>query len=293
MSSLQVDLHTHTVASDGTNAPEVNVQLAKSAGLGAVAITDHDTVAGIEEALEEGARIGLTVVPGVEISTVAGGVDIHVLGYFADYRNELFLQRLASLRDTRDKRNEMILGRLRELGLAVTMEEVIHNLPRPLREGETIGRPHIADLLMKKGYVATLQEAFDNYLATGSAAYVNPPRIHPAEAVAWIHEAGGAAVLAHPGIYGRDDIVQSLVEGAQLDGIEVYHSDHTEEDAARYLEMAKRHQLLVTAGSDYHGERAGIVFHAPIGTCSVPMDILPALEQRAKQWRGGAKHADS
>lgn len=162
------DLHTHTLASDGMQSPADNVRLASARGLVAVAITDHDTVSGVEEAVKAGEQYGIQVVPGVEISTRAGGKDIHVLGYFVDIHNAKFLERLESLRRTREGRNTRILEKLQELGLSVTMDDVIRVMNRPLDKDETIGRPHIADALVHKGYVKNMREAFDLYLAEGS-----------------------------------------------------------------------------------------------------------------------------
>ncbi|UKS30031.1 PHP domain-containing protein [Paenibacillus sp. HWE-109] len=279
---LEADLHTHTTASDGTQRPAVNVQMAFDAGLGAIAITDHDTVSGVAEALEEGRRLGIEVVPGVEISTVAGGQDIHVLGYYIQIEDALFLQRLSSLRDTRDIRNQMIIDRLQQLGFAITMGEVLKEVEHIKSKGDTVGRPHIAAVLLNKGYVSSISEAFDKYLGTGAAAYANPPRIEPATAIAWIHEAGGKAVLAHPGIYHNDDLVEAITQQG-LDGIEVYHSDHTAEDEAKYLLLAERCGLLITAGSDFHGERGGVVFHAPIGSKRIGIEILSSLQPEKEQ----------
>jgi predicted metal-dependent phosphoesterase TrpH len=283
MSKYEADLHTHTLASDGTEPPAVNVRLAKEAGLSALAITDHDTVSGLAEALIEGARLGIEIVPGVEISTIAGNQDIHVLGYYIDDKDLLFLERLASLRETRNRRNELMIERLQQLGYAITLDEVYKEVEDVKSEGDTIGRPHVAAVLLKKGYVASISEAFEELLGKNGKAYVNPPRINPATAIQWIHEAGGAAVLAHPGIYGDDPLVEAILQDG-LDGIEVYHSDHTPEDEAKYLAMAQRNQLLVTAGSDFHGERGGVVFHAPIGSRRVNITVLDELrEKRGKQ----------
>jgi predicted metal-dependent phosphoesterase TrpH len=279
LSAYEADLHTHTLASDGTQTPAANVRMAKEAGLCAIAITDHDTVSGIAEAIVEGSELGIEIVPGVEISTVAGNQDIHVLGYYMDVRDALFLKRLESLRETRNQRNEMMLERLRQLGLDITMEEVLREVEATKSEGDTVGRPHIAAILLKKGYVASISEAFERFLGKDGQAYVNPPRIEPAAAVAWIHEAGGSAVLAHPGIYHDDALVEQIIRGG-IDGIEVYHSDHSPADEARYLALAERHGLLFTAGSDFHGERGGEVFHAPIGARRVSTDVLKRLQRK-------------
>ncbi|NOU76284.1 PHP domain-containing protein [Paenibacillus sp. LMG 31458] len=279
---IEADLHTHTTASDGTQSPAANVQMAFDAGLSAIAITDHDTVSGVAEALLAGRELGIEVVPGVEISTVANGQDIHVLGYYMDIHNEQFLQRLASLRETRDTRNNMIIERLQQLGLDITMAEVLREIENIKSKGDTVGRPHIAAVLLNKGYVSTISEAFDRYLGTGAAAYANPPRIEPATAIGWIQEAGGKAVLAHPGIYHDDALIEAIAHQG-LDGIEVYHSDHTPEDEAKYLSLAQRSGLLITAGSDFHGERGGVVFHAPIGSRRIGIDVLQSLKPEKEQ----------
>ncbi|UQZ36322.1 phosphatase [Paenibacillus sp. PK3_47] len=271
------DLHTHTLSSDGKQPPADNVRLAYEKGLAAVAITDHDTVGGIAEALEAGRKYGITVVPGVEISSRAGGKEIHVLGYFIDHEQELFLSRLAAQRDTRDQRNEAIIGRLNELGITITLDNVIRGIGRELKQGESVGRPHIADELVRLGAASDMRDAFDKYLAEGAAAYVSPPRIAPELACRWILEAGGTPVLAHPGIYGNDELVRSIIAGSELRGIEVYHSDHGQAEEERYLAMAGEYGLLVTGGSDFHGARQGVIFHGDIGSVTVGVDVLNQL----------------
>lgn len=275
----EADLHTHTTASDGTQRPAANVQMAFEAGLAAIAITDHDTVSGVAEAVQEGLKLGIEVVPGVEISTVARNQDIHVLGYYIDINDPQLQQRLETLRETRDRRNEMIIERLQQLGIDITMEEVLNEVANVKTKGDTVGRPHIAAVLLKKGAVESVSEAFDRYLGKGAAAYANPPRIEPAAAIRWIHEAGGAAVLAHPGIYHDDELVEQIIAQG-LDGIEAFHSDHTPEEEAKYLQLAQRNGLLVTAGSDFHGERGGVVFHAPIGARRIGVGVLDDLRRK-------------
>ncbi|AZK46981.1 PHP domain-containing protein [Paenibacillus lentus] len=275
------DLHTHTRASDGMNAPAENVRLAKEKGLAGIAITDHDTVAGIEEAFETGQQYGITVVPGVEISTVADGRDIHVLGYYIDIADKKLLSRLQKLRATREIRNDLILENLQSLGMPLTLQEIKDGLGRPLHPDESIGRPHIADALVRKGYADNMRDAFDRYLGEGKPAYASVPRISPEEAMQWIREAGGAPVLAHPGLYGDDELVKRIIASGQPVGIEVYHSDHGVSEEQRYLEIASQFNLVPTAGSDYHGVRQGIVFHGDIGSRSVPLRVLDELRVRA------------
>jgi predicted metal-dependent phosphoesterase TrpH len=278
---LYADLHSHTFASDGLQSPTENIRIAIEAGLGAIAITDHDTVAGIDEALAAGKEHGILVVPGVEISTISKGQDIHVLGYWVDPHNNRFLQRLMELRVVRAKRNDMMLEKLNKLGVAITMQDVLASLQASKKADETLGRPHIADALLRKGYVASLAEAFDRYLGKDGAAYVNPPRIEPSTAIQWIKEAGGVPVLAHPGLYGQDELIEQLVETG-LAGLEVYHPDHTDVQEEHYLTIANKHRLIITAGSDFHGERNGVVFHAPIGTKKIEVSVVQQLLE-AKQ----------
>lgn len=272
----RADLHTHTTASDGLQRPAENVAMAAARGLGAIAITDHDTVDGIAEALEAGERLGIAVVPGVEISTVAEGIDIHVLGYYVDWRDADWQSKLARLLTLREQRNDMMLAKLNELGLSITLEDVLEEAKAQGKDGGSIGRPHIAAVLANKGYVASMQEAFDRYLGQDGAAYANPPRLHPFEALEWIRQAGGTSVIAHPGLYRNDELVRAVIaRGAE--GIEVYHSDHDAADEERYLAMAREYGLIVTGGSDFHGERQGVVFHGEIGSRSVGMDVLRQL----------------
>lgn len=275
------DLHTHTRASDGMNTPAENVRLAMEKGLAGLAITDHDTVAGLKEAMEEGEKQGIIVIPGVEISTRAGGKDIHVLGYFLDVNNPVLLERLGGLRATRDARNDLIIRKLQDLGIEITLDEVLAGLDRPLRQDESLGRPHIADALVRRGYAADLRDAFDRYLGEGKPGYASLPRIAPEEAMDWIRDAGGVPVLAHPGLYGDDDLVSAILERGRPAGVEVYHSDHGPEDTERYLLLAERYGLIPTGGSDYHGVRQGVVFHGDLGSRHVPEECVKLLKEAA------------
>lgn len=272
------DLHSHTFASDGMQPPAENVRIAAERNLSAVAITDHDTVAGLSEALEAGKHYGITVVPGVEISTRAGGKDIHVLGYYIDYENGLLLERLASLRDTRTARNEAIIAKLRSFGIDITVESVVKGIGREMKQGESVGRPHIADELVRLGAASDMRDAFDKYLAEGAPAFVSPPRITPEEACRWIGEAKGRAVLAHPGLYGDDELVRGILSSGGFAGIEAYHSDHGPADVERYLKLAEEFGLLVTGGSDFHGARNGVIFHGDLGSVTVDAGVLDKLK---------------
>lgn len=271
------DLHTHTKASDGTCEPAENVRLAKEGGLMALAITDHDTVAGVPEALAAGRELGIEVIPGVEVSSVGRGQDIHVLGYFIPYEDSAFQERLVGLRETRHERNQLLIAKLQELGIPITLESVYR---RKQGTDKNIGRPHIAEELIELGIVATIEEAFEKYLGKGAAAYVNPPRITPQEAIRLIQDAGGAAVLAHPGLYDDDELVQELIAFG-LDGIEVNHPDNTEEQRLVYSTWAKEHGLVMTGGSDFHGWRGEEPFHAMLGSHTAQIEAVERLRKIA------------
>ncbi|GED34181.1 PHP domain-containing protein [Brevibacillus centrosporus] len=271
------DLHTHTKASDGTCDPAENVRLAKEAGLAAVAITDHDTVAGVPSARKAAEELGIEVIPGIEVSSVGRGQDIHVLGYFVPYEDEAFQERLVSLRETRHERNQLLIARLQELGIPITLENVYR---RKQGTDKNIGRPHIAEELIELGVVASIDEAFAKYLGKEGAAYVNPPRITPQQAITLIKDAGGAAVLAHPGLYDADDLVEELIAFG-LDGIEVNHPDNDPDQRARYTAWANEHGLVITGGSDFHGWRGEEPFHAMLGTHTAPMEAVEKLREIA------------
>lgn len=276
---LMADLHTHTKASDGTCEPAENVRLAKEAGLAALAITDHDTVAGIPEAIKAASALGVEIIPGVEVSSVGKGQDIHVLGYFVPYEDPAFEERLFRLRETRHERNQLLIARLQELGIDISLEKVYR---RKQGTDKNIGRPHIAEELMELGVVSTIAEAFDKYLGKGGAAYVNPPRITPQEAITLIKEAGGVAVLAHPGLYDDDELVEELIVFG-LDGIEVNHPDNDEVQKMRYSKWAAQYGLVVTGGSDFHGWRGEEPFHAMLGSHTAEMDAVEQLRAIAEK----------
>lgn len=248
----RIDLHLHTTHSDGSFSTGEVMAFAKQAGLKALAITDHDIIDGIPEATAIGKELEIEVVPGVEISSRLGESELHILGYFLNWTDPLLAQRLSTLRDSRHLRNPKIVQRLNELGIPITYEEV-----RALAGTESVGRPHIARLLMEKKFVTSAKEAFDRYLANGRPAFVDRELPEPAEAVRWIREAGGVPVLAHPtwvrtSADGLRVLVREL-KAAGLGGIEVHYSTHTPSQTTEYLDLAKQCDLLVTGGSDFHG----------------------------------------
>jgi len=276
-----VDLHTHSIFSDGSHTPEELAAMGRAAGLSAVALTDHDTMAGLERFAAACAGIGLKGVPGVEISADVARGTMHILGYYADPRCAALNMALERIRDGRSDRNGKILERLSSLGMPLSSEEVAR-----YAGDEVVGRPHVARAMVEKGYVRSCEEAFEKYLAKGRPAYVDRFRLSPAESVRMIREAGGVAVLAHPFTLELDNGgLRKLLVGLKdsgLQGMEVYYSEHSPEQTRRYLALAKEMGLLPTGGSDFHGAvnpaiRLGIGF----GNLRVPDDVLPALAAAA------------
>lgn len=255
MKPILVDLHTHTRASDGTDSPAVLVRRAAGLGLAAVAVTDHDTLAGLDEAEAAGRALGVEVVRGCEISTRFGRGEAHVLGLWLPreaVRLEELQTALAAVRERRVARNRRIAERLAALGLPVTYEAA-----REEAAGGVVGRPHFAALLCRLGVTATPREAFERYLGSGGSAYVPRELPEPAEAVALLSAAGATVSLAHPRLIrcapaDLDSLVASLVP-CGLNAIEAYHSEHSAADERACVELAQRHGLLLTGGSDYHG----------------------------------------
>jgi predicted metal-dependent phosphoesterase TrpH len=270
---IQADLHAHTTASDGTFTPRQLVELAKRKGLTAVAVTDHDTTGGLAEALQAGYELGVEVVPGIELSTHFEGREVHVLGYFYDPEHAELIDLIQRMREDRLTRMDKMIDKLAGAGVDISRQEVLEEA-----QGGSIGRPHIARVLMRKGYVSNIPEAFDHYLGTGKVGYVERLKITPAEAVALIVKAGGAPVVAHPGLVDKDHLFDVLVP-LGLVGLEAYHPDHTEEKRAHYAELAKRHGLIATGGSDFHG--GGAEHRGDLGSVGVPYDVVRQLKEKA------------
>ncbi len=271
----RADLHTHTTASDGLLTPEQLLEAAWRGGLGAIAITDHDTVEGVQEALAIGSP-GLLVVMGVELSCVLAGVEIHVLGYGFDPTAVGLRTLLDERAGERRTRAAAIVERLVALGVPVSMGRIAE-----LAGSGTIGRPHVARALVEAGHASSVGDAFDRFLGAGQPAYVERQELAPQWAIAVIHAAGGAAVLAHP-LYspGYADFLPDLVD-AGLDGIEVVYPDHPPA-IRRYLSsLAARYGLVETGGTDFHGDfgRAG----KGLGETTVAVDVVGQLLLRASR----------
>jgi predicted metal-dependent phosphoesterase TrpH len=277
----RIDLHLHTTHSDGSLSPTQVLGLAHKAKVTALAITDHDIVSGIPEAIAAGAELGIDVIPGVEISSCIDTSELHILGYCIDWQDPELIRRLTTLRESRHTRNPQIIERLRSLGLDVTYDEV-----RALAGTDSVGRPHIARLLMDKKYVTSAKDAFDRYLAEGRPGYVARELPKPADAIAWIRAAGGVAVLAHPTwakVSGEGlNTLLTTLKGDGLGGIEVHYSTHTKRQTTEYLDLAKRLNMLVTGGSDFHGvTKPNIEVGTGRGDLKVPEKLLDPLKKTA------------
>jgi len=243
----EVDLHCHTTESDGLLSPTGLVQLAAKLGLKGIGITDHDTIQGWEEAVEAGNTYKMRILKGLELNTNWEGKEVHILGYEMDKSATCLSNKLKDLRKEREKRIVEILNRLKEMGINISVGEV-----QRFAHGESIGRPHIAQALLERGYISNIQEGFDRYIGRGAPAYVPRYNLTPEEGIHLIREAHGVAVLAHPGAQRLEEGIPAWVK-AGLQGIEVSHSQHTADDELRYLEIAQAYHLIATGGSDFHG----------------------------------------
>ena len=245
------DLHLHTTASDGKLPPRELVRAAKSSGLRAFAITDHDTVEGIPDAKEEASALGIELVPGVEVSANFGEASVHVLGIFIEYREPWLEKFFSEACERRIDRVHEMVRKLGGLGIVIDAEAVFARSSHG-----TVGRPHVAEVLVARGVVQTMSEAFERYLAQDRPAYVGYEKVTLRDAVELIRRAGGVASLAHPVLLGDDRLIPRMVED-DLQAIEVFHRDHTPEKAAEYDALASSLGLLQTGGSDFHRSENG------------------------------------
>jgi 3',5'-nucleoside bisphosphate phosphatase len=264
------DLHIHTTASDGAMTPTQIVRMAADAGLAAVAITDHDTVDGIDEALAAGEAAGVVVVPGVEISAIQGhNTEVHVLGYFIDHHAPALLAQLDILRNARMLRGKKMVERLNAAGVPVTFERVSE-----IAQGGAIGRPHVARALVEIGAVSAIDAAFGRYLQEGGPGYVARYKVSPSEAVALILEAGGVACCAHVAKLNRDELLIAMMrEGMRA--IEVRHPDHGPAGTRYYERFAAKHDLIPTGGSDAHCIEGGKI--TLVGSVTVSYEVVEQL----------------
>lgn len=280
VTARHIDLHLHSTASDGTNAPEVVVLAARDAGLHALALTDHDTVDGIPAAREAARAAGIELVPGVELSAYEGANEVHVLGLHIT-RLEEIRDALGVFRAARRERAEGIVRLLNGLGVRISFDDVL-----AVARDASIGRPHVARALVENGWAMDLRDAFDRYLGAGRPAYLDKRRITIPEAIDLIHRSGGIAVFAHPGAEGSRERIETLASMG-LDGVEVIHPSHSAEDRARLLALTRHFNLVPSGGSDSHGSADGV---RVVGSMKVPGEWLELQMTRAQVVRTGAGH---
>jgi predicted metal-dependent phosphoesterase TrpH len=276
-----VDLQTHSTASDGSSAPGQVVEAARRAGLAAIALTDHDTIAGLPEAIAAGERLGVRVVTGVELSAYDGDNEIHLLGLHLEGTEELD-RALRTFREARHRRVEAMVERLNALGVGVGVDDVLR-----YAAGGALGRPHVARALIEGGWARDRRDAFDRFLAAGRPAFVEKHNLVIGDAIALVHRAGGLAILAHPGAGGRRETIEPLV-ALGLDGIEVRHPGHSGEDVARLAALTEFFGLVPSGGSDWHGAPEGPRF---LGCMKVPYAWLERQDERVRARRGAADRA--
>ncbi len=267
-----IDLHVHTTHSDGHSSPQDVVRRAASLGLRAIAVTDHDTVSALQETAELAVESGIELVPGVEVSayTEENG-EAHILGYFIDPANRQLIDTLAHRSLIRQQRIEQMIARLQELGGDITADHVWL-----LANGTSIGRPHLARAMVQKGMAASIDDAFDRYLAHGKAAFVAKDGFSYRDAIQMIVSAGGVPVYAHPGLKRNDCLLRRLIEHG-IRGLEVFHSEHSADDIQRYQSIARENGLVITGGSDCHGANGERV--PLMGTVHVPYALLDTLRK--------------
>jgi len=275
-----VDLHSHTTASDGTLTPRALVREAARRGVRILAVTDHDSTEGLREALEEAALCRpLEIVPGIEINCDVDGGEIHILGYCMDYEAPWFQQFCQEQRAERRARVHRMAERLAALGMPIDPAEVF----ALVREGSA-GRPHVAQVMVQRGHVKSVREAFDRWLGSGKPGHVPRTKLTPEDAVRLLRRAGGVPVLAHPGIVEKDELIPVLV-AAGLMGIECYYAEHSAAQTAGYLQLCRDLGLVATGGSDFHGPP---VRAAKLGTPRVPLAAWEALKAKAAEARASA-----
>jgi predicted metal-dependent phosphoesterase TrpH len=265
------DLHLHTFFSDGTFTPEELVERASKLGFSAIALTDHDTVEGCERAAVACAASQMEFIPGAELTAEHADTEVHILAYFVDTQNQVLLTRIAGFQSVRQNRIREMVAAINKLGVPLKVEDVF-----ALANCKSPGRPHVARAMVKAGLVANLDEAFERFLKKGRPAWVPKTKMSALEGVELIHQAGGLAVMAHPGLNRTDEIIPDLV-AAGLDGIECFHTKHSTVMAERYLEIAEKYDLLVTGGSDCHGfsKKAPL-----IGTVKLPYEHVERLKAK-------------
>lgn len=273
------DLHLHTLFSDGTYSPEELVTQGARQDLDVLALTDHDTVEGCERTAAACKLAGIEFISGTELTAEQDGHEIHILGYEIDVQNSIFLAEIGKFQTVRQDRIREMVQRLNELNVPLEVEQVF-----TLANCRAPGRPHVARALVQAGFVGSLDEAFERFLKKNRPAWVPKFKMSAADAIELIHQAGGVAVMAHPGLNRSDEVIPAMVESG-LDGIECFHTKHSSQVAAHYLQIAERYQLLVTGGSDCHGLSKG---RPLIGSVRLAYEHVEKLKAKAAERRGAA-----
>lgn len=269
-----IDLHIHTTKSDGTYTPLEIVRMAAEKNLRAIAITDHDSIDGYYTARPEADARGIELIPGVEMSCEEEGKDIHLLGYFIDGTNKEFLDYLDTMRQHRKVRIYKMADKLKLMGIDLCADTLLNEI-----KGASPGRPHVAKKLLEQGMVKSIYEAFSRYIGENCPAYVKKFKLSVKECITLIHNIGGIAVLAHPAVYLKDHLIDQFVEDG-LDGIEVYHSEHSIGDTNKYHEYAKHFGLIETGGSDFHGLSND---RREFGLLPIPYSLLENMKKTMSQ----------
>lgn len=270
------DLHMHSIHSDGQLPVQAIIDFAANAGLRAISITDHDTVEGVEEAMQLGHENGLEVIAGIELSATIENRDIHILGYFFNHKDKNFLNRIAHFKNERYNRAEKMVRKLNNAGVKLQMDSVMEFAGQA-----AVGRPHIADAMVKHGFAESIEVAFRDYIGYGGIAYEDKFNITPEEAICIIADAGGLSFLAHPSLHLKQKYLYQVIHSG-ISGIETIHPNHSENSSSYYKRIVLQHGLLESGGSDCHGRNGEI----NIGKYAVPYAAIEAMKQRLEKKAG-------
>lgn len=273
-----IDLHIHTTCSDGTYTPEEVVGLCKEQNIEVMSITDHDTIEGLKEGKKKAEELGITFINGIEFSSDYYGKEVHILGYFLNIEDDVFLKEIKMLEKEREKRTELMLEKLKKYGINLTMDDILEEVT-----GNLISRTHIAGAMYKKGYIRSRKEAFINYIGSGKGAYIPKENLSPSRAVRLIKENGGLAFVAHPKLISlgekRTFELLDILQEEGLDGLEIYYPSFSSIDIAYYSRIAKERGLIASGGSDFHG---GNRREISIGVSNVKNDVYDTMLKRLK-----------
>lgn len=277
-----IDLHVHSTISDGTMTPKELVFYAKEKGLTAFALTDHDTISGLDETISTGKQIDMEIIPGIELAAQYQNVELHILGYYIDYQDPYFIKELKYWQKERERRNDQMIHRLNKLGFPITKKDL-----QLLSGGKIITRAHYGKWFFKNGYVQNITEAFKKYIGSDCPGYVRRNLPTPKDCIQIIKQAKGIPVLAHPFLYGFSksklyQVIQFLIQTG-LEGLEAIYSLHTAEQEKTLRQIAKKHGLLITGGSDFHGKnKPHIDIGVGMGNLYIPYEILTSIKQTLK-----------